>query len=181
MSDVVDINKLAEEVMKCKLNAWNKIDELVHHIDSEAARVDELEATIADIKTSLSKHEIQRTSFNNEMRKEMHDLKSMVKQNDERNMKKYDEIVVSINRLIDTMEKVQHETDDNSKALMQKRIEEEKQRAINEALEEHNKPFQEYKKKAILVVVTMVTGAVVTGLWKLTVFVTNLDNMIVGG
>jgi len=180
MEEEVDTAKLAEEVMRCKLKTWEQIEDILEHIGGEAVRIDNLESTMADIKKSLKEHEKQRADFSNEIRHEIARLNEWAKTHDSKEMEKYDKIIDALEELTNTIGKVQVETDDNSKALMQKRIEEEKQRAIQDALDERDAPYKEYKKKAILTVIGIVTTAIVYGGWKLTMFVANLHKLIGG-
>lgn len=173
-----EVDKLTEEVIRCKLKAWEKIDDIMEHIGSETLRVDNLEASMVEIKKALKEHETQRANFSKSIKEDMSQLTTWFKKHDTKEMEKYDKIIEKIESLNKSISTVKHETDDNSKALMQKRIEEEKQRAIQEALEEREAPYKEYKKKAILTVVTIITGAIVAGVWKLIMFISHLDKLI---
>ena len=179
--DEINATQLAEEVMRCKLKTWEKIEDILEHIGSETLRVDGIEATMVDIKESLKEHEKQRADFSQEIRGDIARLNKWAEVHDKKEMEKYDNIINALEDLTSTIGKVQHETDDNSKALMQNKIEEEKQIAIQEALDNRDAPYKEYKKKAIFVVVTMITGAVMTGLWKLIMLVSHLDTVMLGG
>jgi dsDNA-specific endonuclease/ATPase MutS2 len=166
--------------MKCKLEAWTKIEDILEHIGNEAVRVDKLEETTADnqkslqeLKASLQNHEKQRRDFSTDIKNEITSLREWFETHDTREMNKYNEILDSLQSLTDALNNVKNDTDGNTKALMQKRIEEEKERAVRAAVEaekaKHTGPIQEYKKRAILTAVTIVTGAVVTGIWQVTV------------
>ena len=72
------------------------------------------------------------------------------------------------------------ETDANTVALINRRKQDEIDEAVKQALEKDHEPYKAYKKQAIIVFVTVVTGAIVTGAWKLILFVAELDNLIQG-
>lgn len=88
------------------------------------------------------------------------------------------EAVTSISTIL---AKTTEETDHNTELLTQQQKDREIAQAIEEALEAEKEPYKEYKKKAILVAVSVVTLAVIGGVWKLFMFVVNLNTMVNGG
>lgn len=174
-------DELAQEMLKCKNDAYNRIRTIEGLHKELETRLDDTEASLATLKSELKKHEIQRHNSTVEIKEDIQSLKTWFSKHDDKEMRKYDEIINSLKDLTDALKSVKDETDDNSKALMQKRIEEEKQRAIQEALDEANKPKKEILHKAMITAVTIVTGAILMGAWELTMFVVNLDKAVLGG
>lgn len=177
----ITTKQVADELFKFKLSTYDKINELGTMQQNYRAELDLFEATVSDLKSQLKKQEVQRKDATATITGRIDDIEAFFKKHDEKEMKKYDLIVDSINALTESLKSVRHETDDNSKTLMQKRIEEEKQRAIDEALAKQNEPLREIKKKAVMTLVGVVTVAISAGTWQLIVFVADIDKMVTGG
>jgi DNA repair exonuclease SbcCD ATPase subunit len=171
---------VAEEVLRCKMKAYERIDEMGDIVSDLSGRLDSFEAHVSIVQTELKKHESQRQVSTKEIKEDIESLKEWFSHHDNREMQKYDEIIESLNELTQALTSVKRDTDGNTNLLAQKRIEEEKQRAIKEALDERDKPMKDIKHKAFMTATTLVTVAVLGGMFELIMFVVNLSNKIQG-
>ena len=179
----ITTEELAEEILKIKLKVY--------------ARVTEIEDAVANFKVQMVQASEDRQkgfALQTKMSKELDELFKLMRQADERfanhdekEMKKYDEIVkaiyrqsTSIEQLTETLQNTIKETNHNTSYITEARFEAEKDKAVAEALEKEKAPYQEYKRKAINVVVGVVVTGMTIGLWKLTVLVISLDKAITG-
>ena len=176
--------RVANEMLKCKMDTWQKISDIEQDLSNGDTRMSDIEASLSSLSAQLKKHEQQRIASTKEIKDEVSSVKDWFKRHDEKEMKKYDEIINALDNLAKSLNNVKNETDVNSKALMQKRIAEEKQRAIDDAVKEaedkHNAPYVEFKKNAIIAATVVIVGAVLTGMWNLVMLVSPLDKVMVG-
>lgn len=169
--------ELALEVLRIKLHVYDKMAEFSVVLER------------ADNNRLKSMKDLQKIASDlNKLFNQMREADERFNNHDQNEMKKYDDIVTaiteqskSIQELTDTLKVTMLETRENTAFISEAKFEAEKDKAVSEALEKEKAPFKEYKKRAILVVVTLVTGALVTGLWKLTMFIAKLDSTIYGG
>lgn len=177
--------QIINHVMKIKTETAELIKEIHVKLHEESVRTDNLEANASEVKSLLRRSEEQRKSFNDEVKKDtsmikddLIEVKTWFNNHDSNEMEKYDKIIDALTDLTNTLKAVQNETGLNSHTLRQKKIEEDTQRAVQDALDKQKAPFQEYKKKAILTVISILVAGTVYGGWKLTLFVANLDRIM---
>lgn len=99
---------------------------------------------------------------------------------DKKEMEKYDLIIVAIDKLTERLEKTAVDTDSNTEEIKHQQEQEMIARIKHEAIEEHDAPYKEYRKKAILTIVTIATTAMTFGTWELIMFITELNNKMNG-
>ena len=188
------VEEIAKELVKYKFATRATIDTIMDRLQEKAARLDGMEAHISEFKSLLKKHELQRTSFNEEVKIQLSEVKlgqvelkegqkklnSWFGQHGVDEMDKYNEILDAIRDLTQALEKTAKETDENTIAISKAKHDEEVARAVQDAVEAQKEPYREYKKKIINVALAIVTAGVLAGVWKLTVFIINLNEVING-
>jgi len=168
---------IGTELLRHELHTKTALTELHDTLSEHSSRMDSFEATTVD---NFKRQEAQRESHNRKMEAKMNQLSEWFDSHNMNEMEKYDMIIIELRKLSDNYEIVKIETDDNTSLLRQKRIEEEKDRAVKEAIDNVNKPYKEMRNNIILTAVTVITGAVVVGIWKLIMFVGDIDNLVKG-
>ena len=169
--------ELASNLLKHELSTKIALTELSDAINEHSYRMDSFEASTID---NFKRQESQRDEQYKKMEAKMSQLSEWFNKHNLSEMEKYDMIIDELKKLNDSYTIVKLETDDNTSLLRQKRIEEEKDRAVREAIDNVNKPYKEMRNNIILTAVTVITGAVVVGVWKLIMFVGNIDNLVKG-
>jgi len=168
---------LAIKLLRYEQETNNYLRDLTLDIQNHSGRMDEFEARTLD---SMQFQESKRDEHNNRLELKMNELSDWFYNHNKSEMEKYDLIIAELKNLSDSYTVVKLETDDNSSLLRQKRIEEEKDRAVKEAIDNINKPYREIKTNAILAAVTVITGAIVVGIWNLVIYVSSIDNLVKG-
>ena len=177
---ILTIEEVAEQMLRCKLDVYHQIEKIKDRLEDGTVRMDEIE-------TILDKHEKQREinyvetkeslSF---IRGEMQSYRNDFNQHDKHFHVKLDEMASVLQDITDKLNKTMVETDANTLALNKRRKQDEIDEAVQKALEEDHKPYNEYKKQAIMAIVGVVSVAVAAGTWKLIVFVSELDKLMMG-
>ena len=174
------LEEVAEQMMRNKLDVHQKIEAIHQQLSDGEIRMDEIEAI-------LSKHESQRQQNNQELKDELRVIRGALDsyRNDFNNhdrveMDKYDKIIEAINNLTEQLRKTAEDTDANTVIIHDRLKQEEIDRAIAEALDKDHAPYKEYKKQAVLAVIGIVSTGVIVGLYKLTVFISDIDNLVKG-
>ena len=168
---------MEEKFLRHKQEINNLLQVILIDFDNHRGKLDSFEAATLD---NFKRQESQRDAHNSKMEAKMNQLNEWFDSHNINEMEKYDMIISELKKLSESYEIVKIETDDNTSLLRQKRIEEEKDRAVKEALEQADKPYRDIRQHAILAAVTVITGAVVVGIWKLIVFVGDIDNLVKG-
>ena len=169
--------ELASSLLKHELNTKTALTELSDAINEHSDRMDSFEASTID---NFKRQELQREEHNKKMEAKMNQLSEWFDSHNMNEMEKYDMIITELKKLSESYAIVKIGTDDNTSLLKQKSIEEEKDRAVKEALEQADKPYRDIRQHAIIAAVTVITGAVVVGIWKLIMFVGDIDNLVKG-
>ena len=86
------VEQLAEEMMRCKLAAWEQIK-------NGESRMDDIEEALLHIQTDLKRSELQRTSYNEELKSDILELKDWFHKHGLDEMSKYDEIISAVKEL----------------------------------------------------------------------------------
>jgi hypothetical protein len=183
--DILELKKELEafgaEAMKCKLDVYNRVRNLSEAIDNQAIdraknqsilekNQQRLEEKLDNIQDSHTKLDI---AFTHHTEEEMGNILHMTKA--------IEATAENVNKLTETIDKLITDTDRNTSIINQQEEQDKIARIKKEAIDEHDAPWKDYRNKAIGVVVVMITGALVTGIWKLIVFVSNIDSLLKGG
>ena len=166
MSDL-EIEAVANEMLRCKLDTHQKIEQIEQDLNDGVVRMDDIEASIMSIRDTLRDADIQRKSFNSELKDELKSIRSWFKEHDIVEMEKYDEIISSLRDLTNQLSKTAKETDENSSILHQKLEQEKLDAKVREALDDHYKDFREYKKKAITTAIGVATTGATILIWNI--------------
>lgn len=174
------LEEVAKQTLQCKLDVWKEIESIKDKLVDGEVRMEDIEAI-------LTKHEAQRRANTDEIKAEFKSLKNEFKQyrenftnHDENEIKKYDQIIEALENLTEQLVKTRKETDENTHQLGEQRRQSDIDKAVQEALDAEHEPYREYKKKAINVAIGAITLALLGAMWKLTLFVINLDNLLTG-
>ena len=168
---------IGTELLRHELHTKTALTELHDTLSEHSSRMDSFEATTVD---NFKRQEEQRDAHNRKMEAKMNQLSEWFDSHNMNEMEKYDMIISELKKLSESYAIVKIETDDNTSLLRQKRIEEEKDRAVKEALAQADKPYRDIRQHAIIAAVTVITGAVVVGIWKLIMFIGDIDNLVKG-
>lgn len=175
------VKEVAEQMLRCKLDVYNRIEEINNRLGDGAIRMDEIESI-------LDKHEKQRENYQQEIKDEFRIIhgelasgRNDFNNHDRVEMEKYDKIIDALNNLTAQLKKTAEDTDANTQMLDIQKKQDEINQAVQEALDKDHAPYREYKKQAILAVIGIVSTGIVVGLYKLTVFVSDIDNLLKGG
>jgi Xaa-Pro aminopeptidase len=169
--------EMEEKFLRHKQEINNLLQAILIDFDNHRGKLDSFEAATLD---NFKRQESQRDAHNSKMEAKMSQLSEWFDSHNINEMEKYDMIISELRKLSENYEIVKIETDDNTSLLRQKRIEEEKDRAVKEAIDNVNKPYKEMRNNIILTAITVITGAVVVGIWKLIMFVGDIDNLVKG-
>jgi DNA repair exonuclease SbcCD ATPase subunit len=177
VENILTLEQVAEQLMRNKLETHQRIQDIHSHLEDGDIRMDNIEST-------LSKHEAQRKQNNEELksqlnviRKELNSYRNDFNAHDRVEMEKYDKIIEALHELTEQLKKTAKETDLNTLAIEKRKHEEEIDKAVQEALEADHANYKAYKKNAINAVIGIVTTGMIVGIWKLTVFISNLDKV----
>lgn len=152
--------ELATEFARCKLSVWERLKD-------GAERMDEIEESLLTIKGDLKRSEIQRASYNNEIKERLDSINIWADRHGDEEMDKYKEIIASINNLSSTIEKTAEETEHNTKLLAIKARKEEVEAEVEKRLGEAHKDYNEYKKTAIKAIITIAAIGMATIVWEI--------------
>ena len=171
---------VAVQMLRCKLDVYTKMDDIHERLEVGANRMHGIEQT-------LSLHSKQRDDHANELKATLTALRGDLassrndfNNHDKNEMEKYDKIIEALDKLTARLEKTATDTENNTEDIKFHKEQEMIARIKNEAIEEHDAPYKEYRKKAILTVITIITGALTYGTWELVMFIADLSNKING-
>ena len=178
---ILTVEEVAKEVLMCKLDLYRQIDEIHEQLADGTIRMDNIE-------NILSKHEkhrednYQKTKDNLlVIQGELMSYRNDLNQHDKYFHTKMEEVSVTLHDITGRLGKTAEDTDANSTLLTKRKKQEEIDKAVQEALAIKQAPYKEYRKQAILAVVGIVAVSVMTGLWKLIMFIANLDELLLKG
>ena len=171
----MNATELASSLLKHELNTKTALTELSDAINEHSYRMDSFEASTID---NFKRQELQREEHNKKMEAKMNQLSEWFDSHNMNEMEKYDIIISELRKLGESYVIIKTETDDNTSLLRQKRIEEEKDRAVKEALELERKPWKTVKQNMIIAISGVVAVSLVTLLWKLIIFASTMDNVL---
>ncbi len=153
------------KILKHKADLKNNIRDAFADVNHLSDRLELLES---DVRKGFRKSELQRTSFSDEIKAELNELKVWFKEHDGNEMAKYDEILNSIKNVVTTLEAVIVETKENSNYISQKAHEDSIDEEVSRRLAIKEAPMKDLwikVRNAVAVLIALaVFGALGTGI-----------------
>lgn len=147
MGSIENIEEMEEYILKCQTDAYNRISNIALEIKVLHDRADSNEAKLVDLKKELRKHELQRTSFNEEIMVKFDEITTHNK-----------ELVNAISGLTATLEVAKSDLEENKEYVDAKKLEE----AVTARVNEINEPKASFWRKVKLAVYTSLIVSAIT-------------------
>jgi len=181
LAKVLTLEEVQHESLQCKIEVWKEIQEI-------KARLQVGDTRMGDIEAILARNENLRVVSTNEIKSAIHDIHDRLASHvdsfsihDKEEIARYDKIIQQLDTLTSGLVATKAETDENSNLLKTQRVQAQIEHEVAQRLEEEHKPYKEIKMKVIYTVATIVTTAVIAGMWELIMFVAQMDTLLNGG
>lgn len=173
--------EVVDHMLRCKIDVYEKIEDIHQRLEAGADRMYNIETTLAFHGKQRDEHAKALKEDIQALRGDFASSRNDFNTHDRKEMEKYDQIIVAIDKLSARLENTAIDTEKNTDAIDSKKQEEMIARIKKEAIDEHDAPYKEYRKKAILTVITIVTTALTYGTWQIVMFMAELNSKISGG
>ena len=171
---------IVERILECKLEVWKEIKAIKNELDDGEIRMSNIEATLEKHETQRNANAVELKFAFNEIKEELKQYRRDFKDHDRVEMEKYEVILDAIEDLRTTVKATKDETDLNTIVLHEQQKQDAIAQEVKKIIDTRDKPYHDVKKKVIMTMAVIVTGAVMTGLFKLVVLVVTIDSMITG-
>jgi len=109
----IELSTLSQELLRCKLEAWQQLNELGKQLEHNESRIDNIEAMLLSVKTDLKKHEHFRNECTLDLKKDIAELREWFSEHDGNEMKKYDKIIEALNTVTESLQSLTIDNNNN--------------------------------------------------------------------